>query len=149
MNAAALLGIKTELGKLRLKGALTTEQFQLLKSRTKDGTVTEQLLGLLNQAWALPCDGTLHEGEYAEDIRTVISAMPPPSRISSMAAALALASQAQSVPPAALPLAAIASKVDRRKNSALAKAAKGWANIVNTFIRGQGGQPVSKYSSIS
>ena len=31
MNAAALLGIKTQLGKLRHKGALTTEQFRLLK----------------------------------------------------------------------------------------------------------------------
>ena len=40
MNAAALLGIKAELGKLRHKGALTTEQFQLLKTRTKDGAVT-------------------------------------------------------------------------------------------------------------
>ena len=40
MNAAALLDIKAELGKLRHKGALTTEQFQLLKARTKDGTVT-------------------------------------------------------------------------------------------------------------
>ena len=72
MNAAALLSIKAELGKLRHKGALTTEQFQLLKARTKDGTVTEDLLGLLNQAWALRCDGTLDEGEYAEDIGTVI-----------------------------------------------------------------------------
>ena len=32
MNAAALLGIKAELGKLKHKGALTTEQFQLLKT---------------------------------------------------------------------------------------------------------------------
>ena len=69
MNAAALLGIKAELGKLRHKGTLAIEQFQLLKARTKDGTVTEQLLGLLNQARALRCDGTLDEGEYAEDIR--------------------------------------------------------------------------------
>ena len=44
MNAAALLGIKAELGKLRHKGALTTEQFQLLKTRTKDGAATEKLL---------------------------------------------------------------------------------------------------------
>ena len=103
MNAVALLGIKAELGRLRYKGVLTTEHFQPLKARTKDGTVTKQLLGLLNQACALRCDGTLDEGD-AEDIRIVISEMPPPSRISSMAAALALASQAQSVPPAALPL---------------------------------------------
>ena len=32
MNAAALLGIKAVLGKLGHKGALTTEQFQLLKT---------------------------------------------------------------------------------------------------------------------
>ena len=32
MNAVALLGIKAELGKLKHKGALTTEQFQLLKT---------------------------------------------------------------------------------------------------------------------
>ena len=32
MNAAAFLGIKAELGKLRHKGALTTEKFQLLKT---------------------------------------------------------------------------------------------------------------------
>ena len=88
MNAAALLCIKAELGKLRHKGALTTEQFQLLKARTKDGTVTEELLGLLNQAWALRCDGTLDEGEYAEDIGTVIGEMQPPSRMSSTAAPL-------------------------------------------------------------
>ena len=81
MNAAALLGIKAELGKLRHKGALATEQFQLLKARTKDGTVKEKLLALLNQAWALRCDGTLDEGEYAEDIRTVISEMPSPSGV--------------------------------------------------------------------
>ena len=94
VNAAALLGIEVEFGELRHKRALITEQFQLLKARTKDGTVTEQLLGLLNQAWALRCDGTLDEGEYAEDIRTVISEMSPPSRSSSMAAAPTLASQA-------------------------------------------------------
>ena len=64
----------------------------LLKARTKDETVTEQLLGFLNQAWALCFDGTLDEGESAEDIRTVISEMPPPSQSGSMAAAPALAS---------------------------------------------------------
>ena len=90
MNAAALLGMKAELGKLRHKGALTTE-FQLFKTRTKDGAVTERLLGVLNQAWTLRCDGTLDEGEYAEDIENMISEMPPPSR-SSTAAAFALAS---------------------------------------------------------
>ena len=93
MNAVALLGIKAELNKLRHKGALTTEQFQLLKTRTKYGAVTESLLGVVNQAWTLRCDGTLDEGEYAEDIENVISEMPPPSR-SSTAAAPALASQA-------------------------------------------------------
>ena len=148
-NAAALLGIKTGLGKLRHKEALTTEHFQLLKARTKDGTVTEHLLGLLNQAWTLRCDGTLDEGEYAEDFKTVISEMSTTCRSSSMAVAPTLASQAQSVPPATPPLPAVASKVGRRKNSAVAKAAKGLANIVNAFIRGQGGQPVSTYSSIS
>ena len=62
MNAVALLGIKAELNKLRHKGALTTEQFQLLKTRTKYGAVTESLLGVVNQAWTLRCDGTLDEG---------------------------------------------------------------------------------------
>ena len=38
-NGAALLGIKAELGKLRHKGALTAEKFELLKARTKDGAV--------------------------------------------------------------------------------------------------------------
>ena len=128
MNAAALLGIKAELGKLRHKGALTTEQFQLLKTRTKDGAVTESLLGVLNQAWTLRCDGTLDEGEYAEDIENAISEMPPPSR-SSTAAASALASQAQSAPPAAPLHAAAASKAEKRKSSALAKAAEGSPNI--------------------
>ena len=66
-----------------------------------------------------------------------------------MAAAPVLASQAQSVSPAAPPPAAVASKADRRKNGALAKATKGSANIVNAFIRGQGGQLVSTYTSIS
>ena len=147
VNAAALLGIKAELGKLRHKGALTTEQFQLLKARTKDGTVTEELLGLLNQAWALRCDGTLDEGEYAENIGTVIGEMQPPSRMSSTAAAPTLASQVQSVPPPAPSPAAVGSRADRRKNGALAKAAKGSLNIVNAFIRGQGGKPVSTYST--
>ena len=118
MNAAALLGIKAELGKLRHKGALTTEQFQLLKTRTKDGTVTKSLLGVLNQAWTLRCDGTLDEGEYAEDIKNAISEMPPPSR-SSTAAASALASQAQSAPPEAHPPAAAASKADKGKAARL------------------------------
>ena len=147
MNAAALLGIKAELGKLRHKGALTTEQFQLLKARTKDGTVTEELLGLLNQAWALRCDGTLDEGEYTEDIGTVIGEMQPPSRMSSTAAAPTLASQVQSVPPPAPSPAAVGSRANRRKNGALAKAAKGSLNIVNAFIWGQGGKPVSTYST--
>ena len=146
MNVVALLGIKAELGKLRHKRALTTEQFQLLKTRTKDGAVTESLLGVLNQAWTLRCDGTLDEGEYAEDIENVISEMPPPSR-SSTAAAPALASQAQSAPPPAPPPAVAASKAEKRKSSALAKAAEGSSNIVNAFIRGQGGKPVSTYSS--
>ena len=146
MNAAALLGIKAELGKLRHKGALTSEKFQLLKTRTKDGAVTESFLGVLNQAWTLRCDGTVDEGEYAEDIENVISEIPPPSR-SSTAAAPALASQAQYVPPAAPPLAAAASKAEKRKSSALAKAAEGSSNIVNAFIRGQGDKPVSTYSS--
>ena len=39
MKGAALVGIKAELGKLRHKGALTTEQFELLKARTKDEAV--------------------------------------------------------------------------------------------------------------
>ena len=148
MNAAALLGIKAKLGKLRHKhkGALTTEQFQLLKTITKDGAVTGSLLGMLNQAWTLRYDGTLDEVEYAEDIENVISEMPPPSR-SSTAAAPALASQAQSAPPAAPPPAVAASKAEKRKSSALAKAAEGSSNIVNAFIRGQGGKPVSTYSS--
>ena len=77
------------------------------------------------------------------------SEMPQPSRSSLMAAAPALASQAQSMPPAGPFLAAVASKADRRENSALAKAVEVSVNIVNAFIRGQGGQPVSKYSSIS
>ena len=149
MNAAALLGIKVELGKLRHKGALITEQFQLLRARTKDGTVTEELLGLLNQAWALRCDGTLDEGEYAEDIGTVIGEMQPPRRMSSTAAAPTLALQMQSVPPPAPSPAAVGSRADRRKNGALAKAAKGSLNIVNAFIRGQGGKPVSTYSTTS
>ena len=37
MNAAALLGDQAELGKLKHEGALTTEQFELLKARTKNG----------------------------------------------------------------------------------------------------------------
>ena len=41
MNAAALLLVKAELGKLRHKGALTTDQFQLLKTRAKYGVVTD------------------------------------------------------------------------------------------------------------
>ena len=147
MNAATLLGIKAELGNLRHKGALTTEQFQLLKARTKDGTVTEELLGLLNQAWALRCDGTLDEGEYAEDIGTVIGEMQLPSRMSSTAAAPTLASQVQSVPPPAPSPATIGSRADRRKNGALAKAAKSSLNFVNAFIRGQGGKPVNTYST--
>ena len=46
-NAAALLRVKAELGKLRHKGALTTEQFQLLKARAKHGVVTDGVLDLL------------------------------------------------------------------------------------------------------
>ena len=140
------MDIKAELGKLRHKGVLTTEQFQLLKTRTKYGEVTESLLGVLNQAWTLRCDGTLDEGEYTKDIENVISEMPPPSR-SSTAAAPALASQVQSAPPAAPPPAAAVSKAEKRKSSALAKAAEGSSNIVSAFIRGQGGKPVSRYSS--
>ena len=146
MNAATLLGIKAELGKLRHKGPLATEQFHLLKIITKDGAVTASLLSVFNQAGTLRCDGTLDEGEYAEDIENMISEMPPPSR-SSTAAAPALAWQAQSAPPAAPPPAAAASKAEKRKSSALAKAAEGSSNIVNAFIRGQGGKPVSIYSS--
>ena len=50
MNAAALPGVKAELGKLRPKGALTTDQFQLLKTRAKHGVVTDEILSLLGQA---------------------------------------------------------------------------------------------------
>ena len=142
MNAAALLRVKAELGKLRHKGALTTDQFQLLKTRAKHGVVTDEILGLLGQAWALRCDGTSDEQEYTEDISNVISEMPPVSQTSSTAAAPAQASQAQSVPPPDPP-AAVASRADRRKSSAMAKAAKGSPNIWNAFIRGQGGKPVS------
>ena len=46
MNAAALLGVKAELGKLRHNEALTTDQFQLLNTRTKHGVVTDEGLGL-------------------------------------------------------------------------------------------------------
>ena len=139
MNAAALLRVKAELGKLRHKGALTTDQFQLLKTRAKHGVVTDEVLGLLGQAWALRCDGTSDEQEYTEDISNVISEIP---QTSSTAAAPAQASQAQSVPPPDPP-AAVASRADRRKSSAMAKAAKGSPNIWNAFIRGQGGKPVS------
>ena len=141
MNAAALLRVKAELGKLRHKGALTTNQFQLLKTRAKHGVVTDDVLGLLGQAWALRCDGTSDEQEYTEDISNVISEIPPVSQTSSTAAAPAQASQAQSVPPPDPP-AAVASRADRRKSSAMAKAAKGSPNIWNAFIRGQGGKPV-------
>ena len=142
MNAAALLRVKAELGKLRHKGALTTDQFQLLKTRAKHGVVTDEVLGLLGQAWALRCDGTSDEQEYTEDISNVISEIPPVSQTSSTAAAPAQASQAQSVPPPD-PTAAVASRADRRKSSAMTKAAKGSPNIWNAFIRGQGGKPVS------
>ena len=116
MNAAALLRVKAELGKLRHKGALTTDQFQLLKTRAKHGVVTDEVLGLLGQAWALRCDGTSDEQEYTEDISNVISEIPPVSQTSSTAAAPAQASQAQSVPPPDPP-AAVASRADRRKSS--------------------------------
>ena len=142
MNAAALLRVKAELGKLRHKGALTTDQFQLLKTRAKHGVVTDEVLGLLGQACALRCDGTSDEQEYTEDISNVISEIQPVSQTSSTAAAPAQASQAQSVPPPDTP-AATASRADRRKSSAMAKAAKGSPNIWNAFIRGQGGKPVS------
>ena len=92
MNAAALLRVKAELGKLRHKGALTTDQFQLLKTRAKHGVVTDEVLGLLGQAWALRCDGTSDEQEYTEDISNVISEIPPVSQTSSTAAAPAQAS---------------------------------------------------------
>ena len=96
MNAAALLRVKADLGNLRHKGALTTDQFQLLKTRAKHGVVTDEVLGLLGQAWALRCDGTSDEQEYTEDISNVISEIPPVSQTSSTAAAPAQASQAQS-----------------------------------------------------
>ena len=64
MNAAALLRVKAELGKLRHKGALTTDQFHCLKTRAKDRVVTDEVLGLLSQAWALRCDGTSDEQEH-------------------------------------------------------------------------------------
>ena len=83
MNAAALLRVKAELGKLRQKGALTTDQFQLLKTRAKHGVVTDEVLGLLGQAWALRCDGTSDEQEYTEDISNVISEIPPVSLVCS------------------------------------------------------------------
>lgn len=44
MDAATLLSIKADLGKLKHKGALTTEQFGLLKRRAKYGAVTGQVL---------------------------------------------------------------------------------------------------------
>ena len=100
INAAALLEIKPKLSELRHEGALTTEQFELLKARMKDAAVAEQFLGLLNQAWALRCDSTLDEGEYAEDTREVTSEIPPPSWSNSTSAIPTLASQAHSVPPA-------------------------------------------------
>ena len=67
VNAAALLRVKAELGKLRHKGALTTDHFQLLKTRAKHGVVTDEVLGLPGQAWALRCDGTSDEQEDTED----------------------------------------------------------------------------------
>ena len=48
MDAATLLNIKAELGKLKHKRALITEQLGLLKGRAKHGGVTEQVMAFLN-----------------------------------------------------------------------------------------------------
>ena len=149
MNAATLLSIKAKLG-MRHEEVLTTEQFELLTARTNNGAVTEQqLLGLLNQAWALRCDGTLDEGKYAEDIRAVINEMPPPSRSSSTAAISALALQAHSVPPAA-PAAACSVESRSKEKQCACEGCKGLVKHRERLHPGpQGDKPMSTYSSIS
>ena len=84
MDAAGLLNIKAVLGKLRYTGALTTEQFGLLKGRAKHGGVTEQVLALLSRAWGLRRNSTLDEEEFADVIKMVIREMPQPGGISAV-----------------------------------------------------------------
>ena len=140
MNAAALLNIKAELDKLRHKGALTIEQFGLLKGRAKYGGVTEQVLR---------CDGTLDDEEFADDIEMVISEMPQPGGSSSTVTVPAPVSQSHSVPSAAPATAtAPASKADNERSAALAKAAKSSLNVMSAFICGSRGKPVTLSANV-
>ena len=110
-------------GQAEAQGSVDHRPVPTVEDQSEHGVVTDEVLGLLGQAWALRCDGTSDEQEYTEDISNVISEIPPVSQTSSTAAAPAQASQAQSVPPPDPP-AAVASRADRRKSSAMAKAAK-------------------------
>ena len=139
MDAAAVLSVKTRLASLKHTGALTTDQFQLLKAQAEEGLVTDQVFENLNQAWKLRCGGSVGEDEYEEDLRMILKEMQPGGSVSETAEPV-VGSQGRLVPLAALPPPA--SRGGKENARALAKSsAPGYQHIMNAFIKGSG-QPV-------
>ena len=50
MDAATVLHVKTQLARLKHQGALTTDQFVILKDKAKEGLGTDQVFENLSQA---------------------------------------------------------------------------------------------------
>lgn len=75
MDAASVRLVKTRWASQKHIGALTTDQFQLLKARTKEGLVTEQVFENLSQAYKLRYGGSVDEDEYEKDLQMILEEM--------------------------------------------------------------------------
>ena len=60
---------------LKHQGALTTDQFLLLKDKAKEGLVKHQVFENLSQPWKLRCDGSVDGAEYEQDLRIILKEM--------------------------------------------------------------------------
>ena len=140
MDAAAVLALKSKLASLKHKGALTTEQFSLLKAKAKDGLVTEQVLQNLSSLWNLRCDGSVEEEEYEEDLQMIFKELAPREKDSGAEEPTAI--QRGRLAPAVVSRRP-ASKWEREQASQLLRsAASGHQHIITSFVKGSGG-PVS------
>ena len=64
MDAAAIPNVDTRLASLKHHGALTTDQFVLLKDEATEGLVANQIFENLSHVWKLRCDGLVNEAEH-------------------------------------------------------------------------------------
>ena len=72
MDPAAVPNVDTRLASLKHHGALTIDQFVLLKDKATEGLVTDQIFENLSQAWKLRCDGLVNEVEHEEGLRMIL-----------------------------------------------------------------------------